>query len=438
MSKTIKFDHLIIAVALLYVVCIFTPYIGRYLLILPILFGALFLLLTFERFISCLRSNPLLIGALLLTAICFFYKLIGVSSASIGNYAKIINSFFSLWIGVYYLNFGSERKKILLFRAILLVSSISIVENIVFLINNPSFSSTAWLVGDIHYDSGSVYTNKTNFGDTSWQYAIGILCFSSLVACFKKKLYLIETLSFFILSFTFLLIYSTSTTLFITLIISILLSFLLLIVKNRTLRTIYLGLFVLLFFAFVVVGFNEDLYSAFSSLLNEKMRGRMDVLISFLTGKIGADDNATLLRFTLFRIDFKTWINNLPNFVFGVGYHMEMGAFQFNVLGHSLYYGVGNHSGLIDLLPKYGLFGFVFGLWLALAYFYFLKHSNKQKIDNPIVFVIYLYILFNFIFNTLFYGEVVLSMALIIPLVFSIERRDATSIYERTYFFNRA
>ena len=79
-----------------------------------------------------------------------------------------------------------------------------------------------------------------------------------------------------------------------------------------------------------------------------------------------------LSRIQIIALDFKTWLNNISSFLFGIGDH----RYQAGHLSEIYNIGISGHSDYFDFLAKYGIIGFTILNMLFVSLYKFFKQEQ--------------------------------------------------------------
>lgn len=396
-AKSFK-STLFVLIYILYVVSIFLPVVYDYYLYIP-----LFLALVLAFQICCDRGrfvcvNQTIVPLILYFAVTLVYRFIGVSSTSIGNYVLLFLKIFSVIVALYFYRYGNPKEKKFISWALLVVVSITIITSILTYKKYPDI-----LVSLIHSENYYSFDfERLNIGALSFCYSVFFLSTVLL------KNYIDQRKPHFLLLYLFfsyyILFYSKSGTLMISFLISVF--FFIFFYKKKGETRLFNALLIILL---MLVGFmfEDSFYKAGYSLSNEifgdKISARLMTVHNFFNGDLTNSDINILSRFRLIQIDFKNWTQNVFTFLFGNGYHTKASsAYSTDVIENAIVNRAGGHSGVFDILPRYGLLG----ITLFFLCFSRVSKSSKEHIDTEsksyfyfIIFIVILNSLFNDIFK---------------------------------------
>lgn len=146
----------------------------------------------------------------------------------------------------------------------------------------------------------------------------------------------------------------------------------------------------------------------------EKVTERFIAIKELLEGDNSTENMNLIVRLQLIRLDVLSWLSGLDTFIFGVGYHLSevTNALQFFDIN-----GSGNHSGLFDIIARYGLIGLT--LISAIIYIfykdmklYFVNRENGIYIFN----LLFIITVLNNIFNDIMKPNIIFALFFIMPL----------------------
>lgn len=394
-----------------FVVSIFTPFLYFWHRSVPFGLALLFLLSTWKQFFSALR-NPLLLLPLLYLTIGLAYRLIGFSSASWGNYGKFVIIFIAYWAAFLLWNGATSKERKFVFIVSFATNCFNIMDQ--FRLN--------WTIPNINgvFLASGVY-GQINFGQT--QFIFSIVVFAAFLIAdlinnrphnpvWKLALYIFVVA----VSSVYFIAYgqaATDTLCFIAV------TLLFLVCGNKTpdSRQLPVRLIGIALLLLAVVSFSSSilawLLEGLSSVAGPKILDRLQTMQHVSTGATTAEDWTILSRLQLLSMDIESWASSLLSFFFGHGFHFDN---TLGVLDRAELTGAGNHSGFIDTLPRYGLFGFVALMIMTVNLWkYFLRGCKAECVLKINVFLCMLAI-YN-IFNRLLAVNVIFSIMFFIPFL---------------------
>lgn len=397
----------------IYICCVFTPYVMHYYLIFPALVGAFFLLIEFPKIFFIVNKNRICIIAIIFFLLDLFYKGVGISQASFGNYVHRFIQLISIIMSMYVLEICSNKeiRKLVFFTFIVLLIN---------MISNMIMWNTFANVDQVMLLNYEEIYGRVNLGRADWQYslmiaAMSLLCVTSYnyIEGFKFKSSLsLSVLSsvLWILILLYFIKYATSTTMLVSFAISI---FFIIIAKKTRDKKIFVveillgGL--LLFFSIYFIDFLiEKFLNCVDGVMSEKFMDRMNYLLYSKQNP----DGTSLSRIEMIKIDLESWLKSPTTFLFGNGLNIvDLG----DVLTNAKVTGAGNHSTFFDMLSRYGVFGFTLFVVFLKESFSYLKAfcSGVNSFVNLVI--VFLILIFNLIFNMLQHGNVLFVFFLLVP-----------------------
>lgn len=361
------------------------------------LVGVIILMLTSPAWINQIVNNRLFFWITLLFLIEIFYRVIGLSTAAIGNYAIRFIAYVSVWVGIY---ISTRRPKDVyssIVKFVFLVITFNIIDNLRIYQLYPELLGTG-LFTNTNYVSG---INASNLGTTSFFYMImfvAISLFFYLRINKKIKYRMIQWFLFVGIS-VFILTASGSGTIIVSFISCIALS----VIcgkynnKDQAILIIIISIIllaVLIIFSSTIIGF---IIKLIGPMIGEKATTRLGVIQHMLEGTYTSTDKAYLARLEFIRFDFRNWFSSIKSFCFGNGYHTYSGISMVDALTTT---GDGGHSGFVDLLPRYGLLGFFIIISLIKhGYRYLSNISDDKKVNYYLI--LFITVILNNVFNNI-------------------------------------
>ena len=394
----------------LYVICIFTPIVYSYYLIVPFCLALLFQLLTIRKFIK--DRNPLLIIFTAITVWAIFYKLIGFSTAEWGNYSSYIMIVVTIWSGIYMWHYApSDHRKILF-----LVFLISIVTNLIYAIEIRVLYPEIDVTMKETEEAINLY-GRLNIGSTEYTYCVLFASLFCFIAVFKipyEKWFLPKWILaiLFILFSYYLITYGYSATALLSFFGAIA-GFLFFIKGKEGLAILFSLLIVILFFVGTV--YDKEIVSFISDVAGEKIGTRVSAILHISSGQADNDEKGLFSRITMIWFDIKIWLSTLESFVFGWGYHTnDVGPND--VLENMIRNKCGNHSAIFDVLPRYGLIGLTVAYYAMFFYWRYLK-KTFCNIPKEIITILFILIVFNNIMNKILAYNILFILFFVYPFL---------------------
>lgn len=378
---------------ILMLICVSTPYFTRnlspYLIIfLMIFWGFSSMLISITRKkIMDLKVSAIALNIIIWISWILMYRLVGISSAAWGNYYKQIFFFFFIFVGQFYINFMGKDYCERLLNVVFLVSMFNIVQNIYLLCLYPNAS--------VELNYSSLY-NETNIGGTMFSFYT-VLMAGLILMIFKNKskTKLICIIAFFLCAVYIFL--AARATAIIMLSITIFLYGYFRFMSKRVKMERILYFISMLLLCFLGWKFAPLVLEFISNRVdNARITDRLMAVANLLAGNLTQDDIALVGRIDLYFLSVSTFLENIKNFIFGVGYHTTEN------LTSSWYYsiGVGGHSEFLDLAARYGLIGIIL---IANILRLFYKSITKHKNFNcyyvaKVIFMIFIF--YSFVNNS--------------------------------------
>jgi hypothetical protein len=388
---------------LLYGCCIFSPYIIRYQLIIPLSLGLVFFITTIRKIV--ILNEPFLYTVLAFIGISVLYRFVGISSGDFGNYAYRLLWLFSVWMAFYVWKFRSTSERKLLAVVISLEFLANLVYSAYFHYLFPEFNAVYQASDEYLAIYGKVNIGSTTSTMAALFYTLFLLILLRLnnqnFSNFNRRvLWSIECLLIYYIIFE-----GDSTTTTITLIFSAL--FILFHKeKNSLLPILICCLFLLLFNVYlsVVVDFCRQ-------YINDRLADRLVAISHMFSQKESYDEENILSRLPMLWFDIKSWFSSPLSIFLGNGYHsVATGELMRDIVVNK----AGGHSAIFDSLSRYGLVGLFLMIKLLknLIIWLFTNIPEKHYAIN-----IFLVIVFSNIFNVTLEPSVLFTIFFFIPFL---------------------
>lgn len=390
-----------------------TPIISAnlHLYVLPAVFLLWFITAVFcGRFVNTRITVLAVVGL----SICWLYKLLGISSAEIGNYFYV-SIFYLMPICMMFIQRNyTVRQKQLLSLLIIIVFFTSIISNII-LYNNIS-NITQWSYTAAQKDNEIVKT--FNLGDTDFTVAsmvfAGVITILTLLSRSIWRILLILILST-TLYYNFVCAGRASVVLLI--VVMVLCLILVYINKGLYYKRVLLFILPLLLFLFVLGGplfhFLGDLFD------NERLSERMHALgVLFEGGDTSSEE--TLGRGNLSLLSIKTWLRDPISFFIGIGDHRyEAGSIE------QVYrLGIGGHAAFFDTLARYGFIGFSLWVGLFLSIFKYMRNLVKDRTIGDLLYVACIIAFARSFLGDVFHAQFAVMTFILLPCSISLFNRE--------------
>ncbi len=353
-----------------------------------------------SKHISSPEGKALAMSTLFYLLLIYVYKLIGYSSAAWGNYMNQTVFFITVLLMLLIPRKLSNKQKIWTCILMAVIMGFNIYDNIRLSILYPSINTSR-----IYLDED--FLSSINAGGSSF-YTFSLFFFISCFFVFlnsktKKTKYI--SLAFAVLTAMYIgwFCFKASVVLY------FFLSVIMLVYAKHT-RNSTLFIIVMLFTVFssyVILTFFSDEIIDFiiSNSPNERLTARFVTLIDADAQE--ANTFTVTGRTNLYMLSINTWLDNLGNFLFGIGDHRA----QF----HAVTTGIGQHSDFLDTLARYGLLGFLFLVFFLKNILKFFRSlfAPEQWLQVTCVFIIFV---FCGITKGVFYPPIGCALFLLFPL----------------------
>lgn len=348
------------------VVIALTPDLNRYfsktvwIIVIILWYADIFFRKAYEKSIVV---SPLFLGLIIGLSVDIALKLVGYSSAEIGNYYIKI-AFVDMLIKACYVNSHySNKSKMFIFRFVEIYMGFLVIVNIY---NGLTIPSVHYYI----YFFPEKYLGKniamTEFFDCCAFFS-GVVFYRALYE--KRRAYRFFDYTILIITIYFLLSFEPRTTAIVLAFVFIIINYLCFLKKTTTRLFVAMAL---IFVAFGIMTLGRDLLI---SIMPDRVSIRLSSVFNYVSDVGNADSSDYLSRFRLFFTSIKTFTSNLKNFVFGVGYHL---GGEYDTI-------IGQHSFIVDSLAAYGCIGF---LYIVTVYRYIRKEllkDNKRIIKNALI-----------------------------------------------------
>lgn len=381
-------------------------------IISAVIFGLLMVLIMWHekgRIAFAHSQSTMIISASLFVILILFYKIIGYSSAQIGNSFQQILFFSGIFEAAYISKNCTVENKKKLFWAIWIVSVFNILDNIRLGIIYPNASVYAANL-DLF-----PYLRNTNVGSTVFNtyvlifYDINMLLFLTIKERKKKCLFGIASLA----SFVFLTFYGLRA----SIVVLMALSTVALIITRDSQKNSRKGLIsaiVLLLIGLFIIVFYDKLLAVITSLLpDSRLSTRLAELAKFSLQDLGEDSFSG--RFALVKESIQTFTSSIRSFLFGIGDHRSAGGYSGFISS-----GIGGHSELIDALARFGLLGFSLIILPFSSYRKHLEYTFTGKRCYQQILIIYYVVITCMLVKSYFFPSVGVVTFILLPMTYSI------------------
>lgn len=345
-----------------------------------------------------LNKNVLLIVILMFFVL--MYKLVGVSDETIAAHSNMFLYFVTMISSIYLTKKLPVKRRVRFGALILLILILNVIQEIgiYFMLGSQSLYSTENLL--------------------SQGYAVGSTSFVAVVMLMSM---LMTSIFFFdvmkkskvlcvvmvLLGFFFVFYVVTRATALIFMIIFVISCVALGVHKRTSVKSVFLFITV---FAVTLAVFPILLRFVINSG-PEYFARKFSIIELFLNGSVAVSEDSMvessfITRLYVAGVSLKTWFSSTAVFFFGKGY--DAGFYMIS--------GIGKHSELIDLFPKYGLVGVtLFSITFA-GYFKYIK--SRLNVKKPYLMIVAFFIIYS-VFNGVFQFDIGVFMNLTIPFILS-------------------
>lgn len=406
LSQTFHLDYLF---CLIYSCMSFIPYCTNHYFMTIFVFSALTFITIFIRIIlngkTDGREGGIYFAIIIWLLLIIGSRIIGISTAEWGNYAKRFMYFSPIFCFTFYMSKKEYKFISIVFTSLLIIS----VGNAVYNLYMESQYS-----GLLQNSKPYLFRNYS-FIDTIGTTNMFFVFLSFFVAILNSRDYLSRkrrAFSHLILALFAILIYlSGRTTSFIALIVFLYISLLLVKENLPQNRVLFYG--ILTGIVILLVYFN--LGSIARIIPNERISVRLQAIA-------GDDQGNYLLRLQLIGNSISTWTSSIKTFLFGAGLNLS-GDFITDIAGQ--------HSSLFDGLAYYGLFGVVFVGFIFISYYKFCKSIVTHIVTYKAIRYWFLFVCFSIVFSSYMNPDSSIALFVIIPsAAVLIDQRIADDTYQ--------
>lgn len=332
-------------------------------------------------------------------------RILGISTASIGNYAVRLCFWFSAIITIFYLNNKDFKhlKNLGLWATI--VTVFNAIDNIRLYHKYPHLVS-----GEITQIDQSGIDLKNNIAFTSFSIVSVILALIFLSMYLKTKNSNIKVL--LLISFSILFILNmvmsrgASTIILVLGILIFLLSNILEKFNVRSRYVLSVGIAILLLLGYLYI--NTNVNFVVSHIPNQRIAVRIKDMLTH------NQSSSFMSRIICLKISWKTFSSNIHNFVFGIGYHTIPVWTRENAAA----VGIGFHTSIVDLLAKYGIIGAIAVSNILFSYYRVCKQYICADFIVHVNILIILLVIYNLLANS-----ITVDMGVIIFIVLPVYSR---------------
>lgn len=380
-AKSILSGKIVVCLLIFSAIIVFTPIMRSGLLLIIVgLFSAIFVFMNFgKKYYQ--RHSRLLLYTCLYMFICIVYKLLGISSASLG--AIVVHIIFFLFI-ILMISLPykiTPRQNIFLIYAIIVIVLFNVIDNIRLCLTYPQIYAL------VNRGNEPMAMNM-NIGGTRFYNAIFFfftICFFGFLNIEKKKMKFIMLICV-VLSGTFIFAFCLKAAVIVFSCLSVFLLFFAKRAKNLWNFSLRIFIPAMIFFGLVNI-FSDLIIEAIMNLFkSDRLALRLAFLIDSESSTKGA--GTVEARENLWMLSINTWTDNISNFLFGIGDHRA----DWDAGQTAEETGIGQHSDFFDSFARYGIFGvYVLFNIFYLVFKYLLSLFGKQyKIQLLVIITIFI------------------------------------------------
>lgn len=354
-----------------------------------------FIVMLFCYFSESFTQKKLVFWILIFSLFIIFYKLIGYSTASWGNYYMQISCLMSIFL-IVLMNDYCTRKQ----RLFILLSSVIFIIYLIY-----QDIQLGVRVSDIYNQEELLHVNAAS---TVFNSTVLILGCIFLFLCFRQniKMYKVIYISLFIFISYYLIFFGERGSIVLTLFLMLFL-FIYISAGRSVLKLILIFFGGICCFLYLL-----DSNSIFSFLLSISPSDRLsDRIIDLMqTTEKGLSENSFSGRFGLYIVSIESFLSSAKSILIGIGDH--------RLEGIEGYYrsGIGGHSEIIDSFARYGLVGVIILVLLMRKYYDYLISLFVDLKDVKIIKLLFYIFIFLSLTKTVLYTSVGLVFFLLLPL----------------------
>ena len=401
-QSTNKSGHIIGLLLIVVCIIVFTPIIkSASLLLLPGTFLMVFVLI-YSNTKQYHRQSQLVLSVYLYFFICVFYKLLGVSSASLGVIIHHLFFFFLILV-MFLLPTLTQRQKAWILYGILIIVSLDILDNIRLCLIHPE------LYYLVNRDKDPLGVNL-NIGSSKFYNAVFFfftICFLGYLNC-KNKIQKYLILGCVVISSVFIFLFCVKAAVILFTCLSGVLLYLAKRAKNPR-KFVYFILIPFLLVYYVLNSYSDFIIELISNSFSS------DRLIQRLVLLIDSDSSETTTleaRENLWLISVDTWFDNFSNFLVGIGDHRA----NWDAGQNAADIGIGQHSDFLDSLARYGLIGLFLLVQILYCSFKYILSIYDKEYRLQLLVVFLLFILFG-LTKGVFQADIGFILYVFLPLM---------------------
>ena len=328
----------------------------------------------------------------------FLLRLVGYSSAELGNYLMLWLYYCCILVMVM-LDRATDRQKAQIGIICFFVILINIVDNLYLGIMYPGAQTL------VNLSWGEQFLT-TNVGGTSFYATAMFYCASCFLILLNSKRTLFRILASvaIIISICFLLFISPRATAVILSVVMIFLILLLWISKHSPVIgfILILGSFLMLFFLIPILEF------LVAHIIDPRLSERFASIVGLLRGQDNGGNDSLTTRLMYSLLSLKSWTADFWSFVVGVGNKMDVNVETT---------GIGQHSQIIDSIAKYGIIGQLFMVPMYWKTFLIVKgHFYNRSYYYEAIIIVLMFFLYS-LMNNSFKPEIGAVLFIFFPLI---------------------
>ena len=309
-----------------------------------------------------IKLKVLFILGIIFVLICAFYKIIGVSSASIEYCTARPFLYFAPVMALMVIDRCDNDQQIrFLFHFLALAIAINIADNIrlcnEFGLESIAFQNLSGILREEGYKGlnlgGSMFVNMTVFYTC-------VMFFAFLNSSKGEGKYLF--LLYFVIGICFVVFFSFKA----SAVLLVLLSLMLMYISYRSKENVKTMLVLTAIAGGIILLFRDSIIGFLIDIIGSD---RISQRLISLTTEADVEDSTLIGRANLWNVSIQSWLGNVSSFLFGIGDH------NWNDFVSTADSGIGAHSDLLDVLGRYGILG-AFILYSSIKMFY--SYLQKQ------------------------------------------------------------
>jgi hypothetical protein len=404
-------DSLQKIVVVLFSIVVLTPYVTRYYLPFACCIALLFYMTCLSGWLSDVFNDRFIRTITLFFVWSLMLRVTGYSTASWGNYALKFLLYTSACVGVYVVNRASSTTKNSLYTYFIVIFTVNVIDNIRLYNLSPGISPNMY-----EQDLFHSWYGRLNVGDTSFKYVVLLMSFCLLVLSLnglkgRKK---VVALAVFSLCSYFTIFQGLSTTVVISFVIG---TMTLICCKGKSIHNIETVLIITIIFIvllFLMLLSNiilPGLAKFASNNISERVGERIEAINRLLNGYAMPDDKILLARLSFIQLDLQSFVSSVRTFFIGNGFHTASSA---NAWLSASLTGDGGHSGIFDVIARYGMVGVVYLVFVIRSSYGKIVKSARPDLRSSMLFVYGLSLL-NAIFNIFFHHNIIFVLMCVFP-----------------------